>query len=128
MTTSNKSCSIYIGGLGSDITREAVHAAFITFGHILSIDLPSPHYSSKSAGNKGYAFVEYEEAQDAHDAIDNMHLSELYGNLIKVNLARNKTNPGKGGDGLNSEAIWSNDEYIQQHILKEPPNPQQPSK
>lgn len=32
--------------------------------------------------------MEFEEASDAQASIDNMNLSELYGKVIKVNLAR----------------------------------------
>ena len=38
--------------------------------------------------HRGFGFVEFEEAIDAQAAIDNMNLSELYGKVIKVNLAR----------------------------------------
>lgn len=38
--------------------------------------------------HRGFGFVEFEEADDAQAAIDNMNLSELYGKVIKVNLAR----------------------------------------
>jgi RNA recognition motif-containing protein len=38
--------------------------------------------------HRGFGFVEFEEASDAQAAIDNMNLSELYGKVIKVNLAR----------------------------------------
>lgn len=38
--------------------------------------------------HRGFGFVEFEEASDAQAAIDNMNLSELYGKVVKVNLAR----------------------------------------
>ncbi|CAH1771454.1 5182_t:CDS:1, partial [Entrophospora sp. SA101] len=38
--------------------------------------------------HRGFGFIEFEEAEDAQAAIDNMNLSELYGKVIKVNLAR----------------------------------------
>ncbi len=38
--------------------------------------------------HKGFAFVEFEEAADAQNAIENMHLSELNKRVIKVVNAR----------------------------------------
>jgi peptidyl-prolyl isomerase E (cyclophilin E) len=35
-----------------------------------------------------YAFVEFEEAEDAAAAIDNMHQSELYGRMLRVTLGK----------------------------------------
>jgi len=44
-----------------------------------------------------------------------MHLSELFGKTIKVNLAR----PGKGGGtGRGPEkAIWADEDWIRQNVL-----------
>lgn len=38
--------------------------------------------------HKGFGFVEFELPQDAEAAIDNMHLAELNGKVIKVQLAK----------------------------------------
>lgn len=38
--------------------------------------------------HRGYGFVEFEEPQDALAAIDNVHMSEYWGCVIKCNLAR----------------------------------------
>lgn len=38
--------------------------------------------------HKGYGFVEYELPEDCQAAIDNMHMSEIYGRVIKVQLAK----------------------------------------
>lgn len=58
--------------------------------------------------SKGYAFVEYEDAEDAADAIENMDGGELYGKVLRCNVAKavSKLAPGK--------AVWSSDEYAQQ--------------
>lgn len=44
--------------------------------------------SRADAQHRGFAFVEFYEEIDAADAVDNMHLSELHGKTIKVNIAR----------------------------------------
>ena len=38
--------------------------------------------------HKGYGFIQYEEIEDCDAAIDNMHLAELNGKVIKVNKAK----------------------------------------
>jgi len=45
---------------------------------------------------RGFAYIEFEEAADAEEAIFNMHDSELYGRVIKVDVAK----PHKGAAGL----------------------------
>jgi RNA recognition motif-containing protein len=39
-------------------------------------------------GHRGFGFIEFAEQSDALDAIDNMHLNELNGRVLKVNLSR----------------------------------------
>lgn len=54
-----------------------------------------------SGGHRGFCFVEFETQEDAKSAIDNMHLSELNGKLIKVTLAR----AGKYAE-MQTSAVW----------------------
>lgn len=42
----------------------------------------------RSGKHRGFAFVEYEEAEDAVAAQDNYNGAELYGRTVTVNLAR----------------------------------------
>ena len=59
--------------------------------------------------HKGFAFVEYNDADDAKEAIYNLDGSELFGRVLTIGLAQsNQMN-------LNSnKAVWSNDEFFQQ--------------
>lgn len=51
--------------------NEAIlHAAFIPFGEIKDVSIPLDHASGK---HRGFGFVEFEDKDDAADAIDNMH-------------------------------------------------------
>ena len=76
-----------IGGIGDNITKELLHSAFIPFGDISKIDLPLVSFKDKMV-NKGFAFIEFETAEDAFNAVDNMHLADLLGNVLKVNFSR----------------------------------------
>ncbi|CAO3610905.1 unnamed protein product [Cunninghamella echinulata] len=99
---------LYIGGLDENVTQEILHAAFIPFGDLVSVELAlNP---GLRAQHKGFGFVQYEEVEDAMAAMDNMHLSEIMGRVIKVSTAK----PTKMLAG-NNRAIWSDDAYLQQH-------------
>ncbi|KAK3821522.1 MAG: hypothetical protein J3Q66DRAFT_398551 [Benniella sp.] len=105
--------TLYIGGLDDQVTPQVLHAAFIPFGEITHIEIPPDPTST--APHRGFGFIEFDLPADALAAQDNMHLSELFGKTIKVNLAR----PGKGGGtGRGPEkAIWADEDWIRQNVL-----------
>lgn len=61
---------------------------------------------------KGYGFVEFENEEDAADAIENMDGSELLGKVLRCNVAKavSKLVPGK--------AVWSSDEWAQKEMAE----------
>lgn len=61
--------TIYVGGLADDVTEKLINDAFIPFGDIADIQMPVDYESQK---HRGFAFIEYESAEDAAAAIDNM--------------------------------------------------------
>lgn len=61
--------TVYVGGLADEVNEKLVHAAFIPFGDIVDIQMP---VDFQTQGHRGFAFVEYEQAEDAAAAIDNM--------------------------------------------------------
>ena len=109
MPAAKKSKMLYVGGLDESATEEIVYAAFIPFGDIREVNIPKDFTENK---NKGFAFVDYEEEDDAAAAIENMHGSELLGKVLKVNLARAtvKLQPGK--------AVWSSEEWLNDSLQK----------
>lgn len=58
---------------------QALHAAVIPFGDIVDITMPLDYQNNK---HRGFAFVEFELAEDAAACIDNMNDSELYGAIV----------------------------------------------
>jgi len=62
--------------------------------------------------HKGFGFVEFESKEDVLDAIDNMHMSELNGRVIKVNLAKAQRLAGS-----NNKAIWDDDAWLRKYAL-----------
>lgn len=88
-----------------------IHAAFIPFGDITDVNIPIDYETSK---HRGFAFLEYELAEDAAAAIDNMNESELCGRTIRVNVAK----PMKNKEG-GSRALWNSDEWLLKHAANE---------
>ncbi|CAG8462355.1 3894_t:CDS:2, partial [Racocetra fulgida] len=113
--------SLLAGGLDDQVNEQILHAAFIPFGDIVEIQIPPDPASHNQ--HRGFGFIEFEEAGDAQAAIDNMNLSELYGKVIKVNLAR----PMRVKEGsMRADfkifgyrlLVWSEDAWLQKYALK----------
>jgi len=106
---------VYVGGLGDNVNQNIVRAAFIPFGPLKSVDIPMDY---KAGTTRGFAFVEFEDADDATEAIFNMDGSDLMGRTIKVSLAQpNQLSKLMSGNASSSsQAIWSSDEWFQQHV------------
>lgn len=66
---SNDKRTIYVGGLCDEVTEQLIKDAFIPFGDIVDIQMPVDYHTQ---AHRGFAFVEYETAEDAAAAIDNM--------------------------------------------------------
>ena len=72
--------------------RATLRAAFLPFGELADVNMPMDAAAQK---HKGFAFVQYDEKEDAAEAMDNMHNAELFGRVLRVNLA--KPDAIKGG-------------------------------
>ncbi|EFB12899.1 hypothetical protein PANDA_022213 [Ailuropoda melanoleuca] len=94
----------HAGGLAEEVDDKVLHAAFIPFGDITDIQIPLDYETEK---HRGFAFVEFELAEDAAAAIDNMNESELFGRTIRVNLAK----PMRIKEG-SSRPVWSDDDWL----------------
>jgi peptidyl-prolyl isomerase E (cyclophilin E) len=98
--------SLYVGGLAETVKEINLRAAMIPFGPLKSIDIPMDYAKGT---HKGFAFVEYQDADDAAEAIYNMDGAELFGRVLNVNLAQNnQVNLGS------NKAVWTTDEWFQQ--------------
>ena len=97
---------IYVGNLPELINEQLLYTVFLTFGEIKLVEMPRDFGSPK---HKGFGFVEFEEAEDCTQALDNMHEAEVFGNIIKVQRARKNTGPM-------NRAIWEDKEYKEKYI------------
>lgn len=60
---------VFLGGLAEEVDETVLNAAFIPFGDIIDIQIPLDYETEK---HRGFAFIEFENAEDAAAAIDNM--------------------------------------------------------
>ncbi|KAL9261537.1 Serine/arginine-rich-splicing factor SR34-like protein [Drosera capensis] len=91
--SSRSSRTLYVGNLPGDIREREVEDLFYKYGNVVHIDLKIPPRPP------GYAFVEFEEARDAEDAIRGRDGYDFDGHRLRVELAH-------GGRGHSS-----NDRY-----------------
>jgi peptidyl-prolyl isomerase E (cyclophilin E) len=105
--------AVFVGGLAQEVTPPLLRAAMIPFGNIKSLDVPMDYVKGK---HKGIGFVEYEDAEDATEAIFNMDGADLMGRTITVNMAQANQ---FGKLSTKQQAIWSSDEWFQQHAAGE---------
>ena len=98
--------TIHVGNLPATVSVPLLHAAFIPFGPILDIHLPADP-DAKTPRHRGFAFIEYADQEDALDAIDNMHWSDLEGVPIKVQMAKAFRH-----EELGSRAVWTDDKWL----------------
>ena len=96
--------TVYVGGLTSAVDSHTLHNAFIPFGPIVNISLPKPELPSNPDPHRGFGYVEFENTQYAHESNEKKDKTELFGRVIKVNLAKEQK---AEGEGLGSKtAIW----------------------
>ncbi|PKA58427.1 Pre-mRNA-splicing factor SF2 [Apostasia shenzhenica] len=82
--------TIYVGNLPDDIREREVEDVFYKYGYILEIDLKIPPRSPC------YAFVEFEDARDAEDAVRGRDGYNFDGYRLRVEIAHG----GRGASSL----------------------------
>jgi RNA recognition motif-containing protein len=92
----NKKTILYVGGLDEKVSEETLKDTFIAFGEVVNVMIPK---DPGTDSHRGFGFVEFEDAEDAKQAMDNMMDAEIYGRVIKVNVAK--------PNAMKSQAIWS---------------------
>ncbi|KAK1772960.1 hypothetical protein QBC33DRAFT_522973 [Phialemonium atrogriseum] len=109
--------TVYVGGLASLVTTTSLHDAFIPFGEIADVSLPKNENPKTTDLHRGFAYVEYEDAEDAKEAIDNMDQAEFFGRVIKVSAAKA---PKSADEGLGSKtAVWQQEGWLAENAVSE---------
>ncbi|KAJ3007496.1 RNA-binding protein 39, partial [Thoreauomyces humboldtii] len=78
---------LYVGSLHFALAEEDLAAVFAPFGAIERVDL---HKDSETGRSRGFAFVHYQNAADAKQAMDKMNGFEIMGRAIKVGHSSDK--------------------------------------
>ncbi|KAF9200983.1 hypothetical protein BGZ49_008783 [Haplosporangium sp. Z 27] len=78
---------LYVGSVNFDLTEEDLKQVLEPFGPIEFIKL---HRDAETGKSKGFAFVQYRNAEDANQAMERMNGYELAGRTIKVGLVTAK--------------------------------------
>merc|ERR1712226_358940 len=76
---------IFVAKLPTHIDSEGLQDLFEKFGSIRAIDV-----------KKGYAFIEFDEAKNAEEAMEDMDGCIFKGNKLVVKMANKKPRPGTG--------------------------------
>lgn len=77
--------TLYVGNLNFQLTNEQLHEMFSVFGEVTSAKIIIDRETNRS---KGFAFVDFENAQDAREAVSKMDGAVVSGRNLKVNEAR----------------------------------------
>ncbi|EMR71502.1 hypothetical protein MGN70_001969 [Eutypa lata] len=109
--------TVYVGGLASMVTREGLQDAFIPFGEIADVSLPKNENPNSTDPHRGFAYVEYEDADDAKEAIDNMDQAEFFGRVLRVSAAKP---PKSAEEGLGSKtAVWEQEGWLAENAVSD---------
>lgn len=85
--------NIYVGNLTTDTTEEQLRQAFEEYGKVLSVKVIKDRDTFQS---RGFGFVEMPNKAQAQEAMSALNGSELDGNHLTVNEARERQERGGG--------------------------------
>lgn len=82
---------VYVGGLVEGIKKEDLEREFDKYGKLNSVWV--------ALNPPGFAFIEFENLQEAEDACSAMNGFEMLGATLKVELSRKRDGPRRSGGG-----------------------------
>uniref|UniRef100_A0A673ZF85 Serine and arginine rich splicing factor 7a n=1 Tax=Salmo trutta TaxID=8032 RepID=A0A673ZF85_SALTR len=85
----NTDCKVYVGDLGNGAAKGELERAFSYYGPLRTVWV--------ARNPPGFAFVEYEDARDAEDAVKGMDGKVLCGSRIRVELSTGMSRKTKHG-------------------------------
>jgi len=91
------STKLYVGNLAFQTTSQDLQELFSQAGTVESANVVEDRMTGRS---RGFAFVEMSTKEEAASAIDQFNGKELGGRALKVNEAKPRENPGRGGRGF----------------------------
>jgi RNA recognition motif-containing protein len=76
---------LFVGGLSYSVTSQQLNDMFAAVGKVNSANVITDKFTGNS---KGFGFVEFENDNDADEAIKKLNETEVEGRKITVNIAR----------------------------------------
>jgi RNA recognition motif-containing protein len=95
-TQENTIMRIYVGGLPYQTTEQDLIALFEQAGQVTEATVITDRDTGRS---KGFAFVEMNNEQEAHSAIERLNGTSMGDRTITVNQARERQTTGSRGRG-----------------------------
>lgn len=80
--------SIFVGGLGEDTQKEDLEREFSRFGNLTKVWV--------ARNPPGFAFIDFENDDDANEAIKEMNGATINGAEIRVDVSRSSGRRGRG--------------------------------
>jgi len=87
---------VFVGNLDFNTTRDEVQSLFSQVGAVRDVFLPNDRETGRP---RGFAFVEFENDEDAAKAIEKFNGYELGGRALRVNAAEDRPRRSGGGGG-----------------------------
>ena len=84
--------SLYVGNLDSSTTEQELRDAFAVYGDVQVVNLITDH---ETARPRGFAFVEMESDNEAHEALLALNGATMGSTTLTVNEARPKAVRGR---------------------------------
>jgi RNA recognition motif-containing protein len=84
---------VFVGNLNFNTSRDEVQTLFSQVGSVRDVFLPTDRESGRP---RGFAFVEFENEEDAQKAIEKFNGHELGGRPLRVNPAEDRPRGGGG--------------------------------
>ncbi len=84
---------LFVGNLDFNTTRSELEQLFAQAGQLRDVFLPTDRETNRP---RGFAFVEFENDEDATQAIERFNGHELSGRALRVNAAEERPRGGGG--------------------------------
>ncbi|MGK7956727.1 MAG: RNA recognition motif domain-containing protein [Crocosphaera sp.] len=86
--------TIYVGNLVYDVTSEDLTEVFSEYGTVKRVSLPTDRETGRP---RGFGFVEMESDDQETVAIETLDGADWMGRQMRVNKAKPRENPNRGG-------------------------------
>lgn len=82
-----KSARVYVGRLTRSVTKEHIQEIFSAYGPIKHVEMPVDVIHAHSIFNRGFAYIEFEKAEDAERSCKYMDGGQIDGQEVTANIS-----------------------------------------